>query len=267
MNEEQTTPPTPEQQAAADRFAKISKAINLTAFPDVKGHWFRSGWLYRFTNWVNDRNPFARYQYVASAEEYIKLPWKKRSVWGFWYVEPLITGGQHILGSKKDRKAVEDFIKQNHAVQYFIRWHGFRLRCKLNRFYDWFRETINPRQKWLTKQVPKSWCDKSHLIKDINFACIVDFIEGEKALNVVNWEASSDQADKFSKELVQCYNWIKQERPALEKQRDNSYPDEETTTGDFFTDYTELNRLEALLDAGDTKWLVWIVTNRDFLWT
>jgi hypothetical protein len=264
MNENQITP---EQKASEDRFVKTTKAINMDAFPEVKGWWFHEGWTYRFKNWIDDRNPFARYQYVTSAEEYIKLPWRKRSVWGFWYREALICGGTCILGSKKDRKAVEDFIIQNHVVQHFIRWYGFRLRHKLIQFYDWCCETLNPRNKWLTNQIPKSWCDKTHLVKDINFACIVDFIEGEKALNVVDWEASSDQADKFSKELMQCYKWIKEERPVLEKQYDNSYPDEETMTGDYHVDYAEHNRLEALLNEGDTKWLVWIVTNRDFLWT
>jgi hypothetical protein len=38
-------------------------------------------------------------------------------------------------------------------------------------------------------------------------------------------------------------------------------------TGVFEVDYAENTRLEVLINKEDTKYLVWIVTNRDFFWT
>jgi hypothetical protein len=108
--------------------------------------------------------------------------------------------------------------------------------------------------------------DKVNLIPDLNFAMVVHFVEGEEALDVTDWDGTSEKHSQFAKELKECYDYIKVRRPALQEQLDNSYPNEETMTGDYNVDYAEHTRLEVLLNKEDTKYLVWIVTNRDYFW-
>jgi hypothetical protein len=260
-----------EIKESADLFAKHNVAINMDAIPDVKGWWFHGGWKYRFWEWVSEHNPFSVYLLVSSADEYINMPWSKRSVWWFWYKDALLHGdgksARTIFGRKEDRDKIENFIKANHYIQYHLRNKGFRLKCKLSCFYDWCDNVVFPRQKWLTKQIPRSWSDKTHLIPLLNFALVVDFIEGEKALEVVNYEDGSEHHSQFAKGLKDCYNYIKVRRPKIEEYLSNSYPDEEKMTGDYYVDYAEHNLLELLLNNEDTKYLTWIVVNRDYLWT
>lgn len=260
-------------EAISEIFVKHNHAINMDRIRDLPSTpWYKRAWFYEIKSaikeWNYDHNPFARYKYVKSAEEYISLPWKERSVWYFWYKDALITGnGVRIFGRKKDREAVEDFLRLYHPIQFFLRKKGFALRCKFYNFLDWCSHTWRPRQKWLTKQIPKGWCDKTNLIPMVNFAIVVDFVEGEDALNVTDWEASSQQASDFEKQLKDCYDYIKVRRPALEHALDNSYPDEETMTGEYLVDYADHNRIEIELNKEDTKYLTWIMVNRDFFWT
>lgn len=260
----QSAPETPVVLTESQElFMKHNKAINMDAFKDYK-----PSLRYRVTEWIEDHNPFGKYQYVASAEEYANMPYSKRTVWLFWYKDPLITGDAGWpIGKKSEREKADAFVKRNFPIQFWIRGKGFSLRCKLSRLHDWISEQMNPRQKWLTKQIPKSWCDKTHLIPLINFAMVVDFVDGEDALNTTDWEASSAQADQFSKELKDCYDYIKVRRPQIEKDLEHSYPDEDKRTGVFEVDYAENTRLELLLNKEDTKYLTWIVTNRDYFWT
>lgn len=244
-------------------FMKHNKAINMTGFADYKP----SVW-HRASEWIKDHNPFGGYLHVPSAEDYINMPYSKRTVWLFWYKEPLISGDSSWpLGKRSERVRLDDFINKNFPIQWLVRKIAFSFRCKLSRLRDWISNEFNPRQKWLTKQIPKGWCDKTHLIPLVNFAMVVDFIEGEDALGTTDWEGTSDGASKFSKELKDCYDYIKIRRPQLEKEHENSYPDEDARTGIFEIDYAENTRLELLLNKEDTKYLTWIVTNRDYFWT
>jgi hypothetical protein len=126
---------------------------------------------------------------------------------------------------------------------------------------------LNPRQKWLKKQIPDGWCDKVCLIKDLNFAMVVHFIDGEKCFDNTDYEGSGEAQTKFATELKDCYDYIKNRRPKLDTEYWAAFPSEETRTGVYETDYAETNRLEVLINKEDTKYLVWIVTNRDFFWT
>jgi hypothetical protein len=244
-------------------FMKHNKAINL----DGLGNYKPSVWC-RVTEWVDKHNPFGGYRHVTSAEEYINLPYSQRTVWLVWYKEPLISHNNGWpFARSSEINMVDNFIKKNFPVQSWVRDNAFSFKVKISRVHDWISNQMRPRQKWLTEQIPKSWSDKTYLIQMINFAMVVDFIEGEKALDVTDWAASSAGADQFSKELKDCYDYIKVRRVQLEKEHDASYPDEDTRTGDFAVDYAENSRLELLLNKEDTKYLTWIVINRDYFWT
>lgn len=138
----------------------------------------------------------------------------------------------------------------------------------------WF----NPRQKWLTKVIPNTWCDKTELIPRINFAVLVDFVESEKGLSQldIDWEdelkngyVSQEYVDSVIHtytELKDVYNYIKYERPSLEKAHDESYP-ELNAQGSYYEIYAETNRLEKLIEDRDTWALTKIIEHRGVLWT
>lgn len=245
---------------------KIEHQMRAIKTPETDTSTFRHLY-YNFLYWLEDNNPFTRFVYVKSAQEYMDMPRKDRTFMYFWYNDAIVNDGTKILGRKSERDAVDNFHKYKFPVQYWLRENGFKLKVKLSGLYDKLRYFINPRQKWLTKQIPNEWNDKVTLIKDINFAMIVHFVEVEKCYENTDYENSSEGHAKFAKELMECYLYIKTRRPMLDKMYWASFPDDDKYTGDYLVDYAETNRLEKEIEENDTKWLTWIVTNRGFLWT
>jgi hypothetical protein len=246
-------------------FEQRDHAIRAVKEPS-KVHPLRKKW-WEFCWWIEENNPFTKFIYVKSAEEYMNMPRKDRTFMYFWYNDAIINDGTRILGRKSERDAVDTFLKYKFPFQYCLRENGFKLRVKLSDYWDNICYFFNPRQKWLTKQIPNSWCDKVTLIRDVNFAMIVDFIEGEKCFERTDYEGSSEGHIKFARELMECYLYIKTRRPMLDKMYWDSFPDDDKYTGDYLVDYAETNRLEKEMEEQDTKWLTWIVTNRGYLWT
>jgi hypothetical protein len=218
---------------------------------------------------------FLRKLDASTFEAYLAIPEKDRQYLG-WYLYPYAMEWKRpvFFGSNGDDDGsefskVDAHLKKKYPVQFFLRDTVIgTIESKLSyyRNYWWYRKVstfFNPRQKWLTKQIPNTWCDKTTLIPQLNFAMIVHFVDVEKCFENTVYDDSPEHI-KFASELKECYNFIKVVLPELEKQRDASYPT--TYTGDYYKDYGELNRLEKIIDEETTKWLVWIVTNRNHFW-
>jgi hypothetical protein len=151
------------------------------------------------------------------------------------------------------------------------------------------RYWLNPRQKWIKKYITYgSWCDKPELLTDFLFGCVQDFVDpnGENCFGVVG--DSSPEHSKFAEELRQCHYYILVERPALQERIDRELsiasdragpmkwidveeggiPMKEYVPPPIPYDelYGEHNKLEKKLDELDTKWLTWIVANRNWMW-
>ena len=247
---------------------KSIRAVKMPAKTDTTtfSHLYYN-FRYWLKDWIDDHNPFNRYKHVSSAEEYMNMPRGERTFLWLWYHQPIISRANSLLGRKSERDSLETYLEYKFPVQYFLRKHGFTLKVKLSNAYDWVCYKLNPRQKWLKKQIPDSWCDKVSLIKDLNFAMVVHFVDVEECFDSTDYEGSGEIHVKFAAELKDCYDYIKNRRPKLDTEYWASFPDEETKTGDYETDYAETNRLEILIDSEDTKYLTWIVTNRGFFWT
>jgi hypothetical protein len=243
-------------------FQKHNKAVNMEGFSDYKPNVWQ-----KFKDWLDDFNPFNRYKSVKTVEEYTSMPRRDRMVWGIFYMHPHISGPYSLFGHSKDRKALDEFIKKEFPVQNWIRETSFTLTIKFSVKYDKLRYFLNPRQKWLIKQIPNEWNDKTNLIPLVNFSMVKHFVEVEDARCITDWANSGDSANKFYTELKDCHDYIKNRRPQLEKDLDASYPDEDNRTGNYEIDYAETNRLELLINKEDTKYLTWIVVNRDFFWS
>ena len=262
-------PPTlteEEKAESGELFIKHNHAVNMEGFSNIETGWCgHTDWFSNLIEYIEDNNPFSEYIYVKSYEEYKNMPRCDRLVWGFWYKDAIINDDHVLLGRKVDRDAIENLNKDNYPIQYFFRKNGFSLKCKLKRFKEWASNTMRPRQRWLTKQIPNEWRDKLTLIPEVNFMFVIHFIEGERALETTDWKNSG--ATEFETGLKDCYDYIKNRRPKIQIDIENSYPDLEAKTGDYFVDYAELIRLELLLNKEDTKYLIWIINNRDHFWT
>lgn len=248
------------------------KAIKMT--DDILN--YRAPIWHRFSKWLEENWPFSAYVIVSSSEEYYDLPWNEKTVWGIFYKEHILHKDDIMdWGSKKHKEEderIDTFKEYKWPIQYLIR-EKFRMRWWPRYVKDFWYEQIDsridPRQAYLTKVIPRTWADKTSLIPEVNFAMVKHFVDkdGEDCFNSTDYEGSSEGHTKFAKELRECYDYITFSRPILQKQLDNSYPDPDTRTGDYHIDYAEHDKLEKMIDECDTKWLVWIVTNRDYFWT
>ena len=186
-------------------------------------------------------------------------------------------------------------------------WRVFRSPSLLfNSFYWWdlkykIQAWFKPRQKWLTRTIPNTWCDKVALIPHLLFACLVHYVEEEKGLqDETDWSddlekgyVSQEYVDNVKatdSELRAVYNYIKVERPDLEKQHDNSYPTRSSAEiNDLFVEdadgnctmrscedlygmsyaeaYAETTRLEKLIEEKDMWALQTIIKHYQRLWT
>lgn len=243
-------------------FAKHNKTIDMLNFENYKP----SLW-YRLKEWLDDVSPFNKYKSVKSVEEYTSMPSRERTVWGIFYMHPCIVGKDSLFAFSHQNKALEEFLKNEFTFQYWLRETCYLLKVKVKVKYNKLRYYLNPCQKWLVKQIPNEWNDKITLIPLVNFAMVTHFVEVEDAKCTTNWENSGEGANQFYKELKDCYDYIKNRRPQLEKDLDASYPSDETRTGKYEVDYAETNRLELVINKEDTKYLTWIVVNRDYFWT
>ena len=207
----------------------------------------------------------------------------------------------------RDHKLAEDYLKEaklnawqelNFNIRFWLNKHfgvwdiWDIMPYKYQRlYYDHIKTIFKPHHTRLRKAIPRQWHDLSSIIIDINFEIIKSFYEEEYSSGIVDWQADEHHS-KFAKWLEEAYKYITIERPTLEKQMDASYP--EAKLDDWFgeaeTDkngnvtrrmktceerygksyeevYSEVNRIETLIDKKDTKIITELVKYRNYFWT
>jgi hypothetical protein len=161
----------------------------------------------------------------------------------------------------------------------------FTSKFERARLWDSIRAYFNPRQKWLTDRIPNTWCDKTELIPDLLFTCLIDFVESEKGTDQLNVDWSDDLAagyitqeyvdsiNTIYSEIQSAYEYAKNERPLLIKAHEDSYPDVVIDDNGIRTSlpyeeaYRENNRLEALLEKRDYETMHTIIKHVGVFWT
>jgi hypothetical protein len=125
---------------------------------------------------------------------------------------------------------------------------------------------LKPRQKWLTRVIPRKWCDKPELMRDVLFAFIVDYVEGEDGLRFRghDWKADLEQGhvsqeyidstNKILDRIYDVYSYITLERPSLESYLSN----------DDCSNYIPASKM---LGDRDRWALKEIIELREYLWT
>lgn len=143
---------------------------------------------------------------------------------------------------------------------------------------------LNPRQKWLTRQIPREWMDKCDLIPLCLFNILVDFVENEdhnllydykdaSADGVIN-DAWVSERIEMNREILAVYEYIVKERNVLMVQFVEAHPefvyikmDGPLDLSTYKEAYKEVRRLEKVVSDKDTWAMTTIVKHRDYLWT
>ncbi len=150
---------------------------------------------------------------------------------------------------------------------------------KLKNYYWNIRNFFSPRQKWLTKEIPNRWMDKPELIWLILLECLKNYCKKEIGLdNLRNPKYDKDYPEyqrKFEHELLIIYEKVIYDLPVLEKQLEKEWdkiPCDFTlpikmTTEECNKKYFMVNKLEKQINDLKTEILLWIVSNRGYLWS
>jgi len=130
-------------------------------------------------------------------------------------------------------------------------------------------------QKWIYKYIPKrEYADKTHLIPEFLFGCVIEFVESEKCFEHTEYSYHSSDR-KFARELRQCYDFVKNVRPSLQQSMDEELTEASKKNPLVWKEskysYEELygryNYIEENLKKQEQKYMKWIVKNVDHLWT
>jgi hypothetical protein len=160
-----------------------------------------------------------------------------------------------------------------------------KAKWKFQQVADHISNTLRPRQRWLTAKIPKSWCDKPELIELVLFEVLINFVEEEKGCKdaIFDWteelkngyvtQEYVDNVTATAAELMMAYNYIKTERPLLQKQFEAAMPN--TTLLDlndkiqiiYDGDYKEATAIETAIETKDRLVLETIIKHYKFLWT
>lgn len=232
-----------------------------------------------------------RILFTETMEDYLKLPYSQRHYFGFIY-KPFLPRIEEVHNLhellEKDRKSERNiYLRENYPIQFFFRETLIRAikrlidipKYKIIRWKEKLSDYFFPKQKWLYKKFPKQWTDKPEIIRISLFEIVVHFVEEEGELDHFNpddvLDEHKDQWFKFCVELKECYEYIKNERPKLQKKIDDFYyksgdclmlPLEDNCDDNCEKDYAKQAELEDSLSEIDTKYLTWIAANRDFMW-
>lgn len=143
-------------------------------------------------------------------------------------------------------------------------------------------------QEWIYKYIPKrEYADKTYLIPEFLFGCVIEFVESEKCFEHVDYTGSGLNHEKFARELRQCYDFVKNVRPSLQQsmdkelteateknpitfnkiEGDDSLLEVERSKYSYEELYGRYRYLEENLKKQEQKYMKWIVKNIDHLWT
>ena len=94
------------------------------------------------------------------------------------------------------------------------------LECWFYRRHLWWFENITcrlkPQNKWATDVIPNTWADKTWLIEEFLFGCIVNFVEEENPKSCIDWNYDEEAKERWRR-IQKCYTFIKIELPKLQK--------------------------------------------------
>lgn len=141
-------------------------------------------------------------------------------------------------------------------------------------WYNQISSRISPRQRWLTKKIPRTWVDKDSLTEICVIESLKHLVEGEKFFETIDitW---CEEAEQFGMELKNAYEEATITLPSLEKKLEEAWKDVprrdlEDKNGSkigYKEIYGEVDKLEKEIYDLKTKIMTWIISRRDCLCT
>lgn len=190
----------------------------------------------------------------------------------FWYKTP-----QSLEWNLDDDtvgwSAWEKETRKNYPIQYFFREDVtmyFKIRwTRIKHLKYTIKCFFFPKHPELRKAIPNTWVDIASLVIDLNFAMILSF-KKEADASCVDWDGTENHR-KFKNWLDAAVEWINVNRPALQKQRDGSYPSyplaPEKKGLSYEQLYSEVIRIEKLINDTDSNIVKQMIEYREYMWT
>jgi hypothetical protein len=164
----------------------------------------------------------------------------------------------------------------------------------LNKFYNWINynfclsrcywwknfwhnqiaSRFNPRQKWLIKKIPRTWIDKDTIIEIVVLECLKHYVDknGEDCFNVIDTENESQR--EFYQEVRKYYNLATVKLVTLQNELKKAWKlvpkrswEHINKSEDYEMIYGKVNQLEEEISNLKTEIMIWVIQNRESLWT
>lgn len=144
-------------------------------------------------------------------------------------------------------------------------------------WYEQISSRLRPRNKWLMKLIPRTWCDKDHLLEIVVLGSLKHYCdtEGEDCFNVLCCDNPPSQAE-FMSEVKRNYELATKKLVALEKELEEEWKTvphrdwkdiNDSVPGDYERIYGKIDKLDKEIYDLKTEIMTWVIKNRDGLWT
>jgi hypothetical protein len=161
--------------------------------------------------------------------------------------------------------------------QSILDWRIFSHFWRDRIWYEHVSSRLRPRNKWLTKQIPRTWIDKDTILEIVVLGCLKHYCEkdGEDCFNVLSCDSPEWQAE-FMREVKRQYELTTQKLVALQKELDAEWDNvphrdlseiNKSTREDYDRIYGKIDRLDKEIYDLQTEIMVWVVKHRNELWT
>jgi len=221
-----------------------------------------------------------QYATVHTLDNYLKLPLEQRERWVWWwpakwYISPYAlqweASSLKVVTPTDEWSKFDKYTKEQYPVQHWLRngvydFFVFNIGYNLkNLKYKVEYQIINPRKKMRKAVFPSTYWDLGTHIIQFHIECIIEYVEREKCFEKIDW-GWNDEVKLYGAELKEVYEYCKTGRAKLQAELNEAWervPNNET----YEVAYKEVNEKEAWLKECDTKLCMWVVNNREILWT
>ena len=201
---------------------------------------------------------------ATTTEEWLKLNRSERAPrkWYWpsgWYEAPfalMINDWDNWEKHIKKEYPIQHWLREN--FQYTFR-HYYRVVKGLKHYI------VNPRRRMRNAVFTAQYMDLVELVPHFHFQTIIEFVEVEKTFEVTDW--SEEGVSEKGKKLKGLYNYVKYERPFLLEKLNTAYEQIEITTEYDLNRYNEVDTISKEIKNKDTELCIWVIQNRDYLWT
>lgn len=175
--------------------------------------------------------------------------------------------------SKDESKLIKiedvfEHLKNLPKPNFFVR-HYRNLTYYLNdrswQIYRWFK----PCHSKIRKTIPRGWKDLDYVIREMNFAALVEFYENEYdgCMEDPQFPFLNEENKKFDTWINAAYLYITEQREEMELEIQSISCWDLESVDSKSECYDKLLEMETNLNKADTKILIEIIENRFKMWS